>query len=104
MDLVCDPFNGTATTGKSALLFNRSYRGYDINPEFIMQSEIRLDMPTEEDLEFVELPRKRVGRNPMSKKVAIAIESRKKEYEEALMNQIKSGIENGFTVISAFSI
>jgi len=104
LELVCDPFNGTSSSGRSALLFNRVYKGFDVNPEYIKQSEIRLTMPTEEDLEFVELPRKRVGRNPISKKEAMVIESRKKEYEEALMNQIKTGIENGFTVISAFSV
>lgn len=51
LDLVVDPFNGTATTGRSALLFQRSYIGYDLNPTYIKQSEVRLTMPTNEDIE-----------------------------------------------------
>jgi len=103
MDLVCDPFNGTATTGRSALLFFRRYVGFDVNPTYIKQSEIRLNMPTREDLEYVRR-RGRVGRNPVSRESGKEFEARKKEYMEDVKNQIKTGIENGFTVISAFSV
>jgi len=102
MDLVCDPFNGTATTGRSALLFFRRYVGFEVNPTYIKQSEIRLNMPTRKDLEYVR--RGRVGRNPVSFETGKEFEARKKEYMEDVKNQIKTGIENGFTVISAFSV
>lgn len=49
-DLILDPFHGTGTTGRSAQLLGRSYIGYELNPTFIKQSEIRLDMPFESDL------------------------------------------------------
>ncbi len=104
MDLVCDPFNGTATTGRSALLFFRRYVGFDVNPTYIKQSEIRLNMPTKEDLEYVRRRSRIVGRNPISRESWMEIEANKKEYMEDVKNQIKTGIENGFTVISAFSV
>tara|TARA_R110002072_G_scaffold59514_1_gene151498 strand:+ start:91314 stop:92750 length:1437 start_codon:yes stop_codon:yes gene_type:complete len=49
-DLILDPFNGTGTTGQSALLLGRKYIGYELNPTFIKQSEIRIDMPFVDDL------------------------------------------------------
>ena len=33
-DTVLDPFSGSGTVGKVALLFGRKYIGYEINPEF----------------------------------------------------------------------
>jgi hypothetical protein len=104
MDLVCDPFNGTATTGRSALLFFRRYVGFDVNPTYIKQSEIRLNMPTKEDLEYVKRRKGRVGRNPISREETMEIKAREMEYMEDVKNQIKTGIDNGFTVISAFSV
>ena len=41
-DTILDCHNGTASSGESALLFGRSYNGYELNPEFIMASEVRL--------------------------------------------------------------
>lgn len=49
-DLILDPFSGTGTTGRSAQLLGRNYVGYDLNPTFIKQSEIRLNMSVESDL------------------------------------------------------
>lgn len=49
-DLILDPFNGTGTTGQSALHLGRKYIGYELNPTFIKQTEIRIDMPFEDDL------------------------------------------------------
>ncbi len=41
-DTVLDIFSGTATTGEVALLTNRRYVGYELNPQFVMASEVRL--------------------------------------------------------------
>jgi ParB/RepB/Spo0J family partition protein len=41
-DLVVDPFNGTGTTGEVCKVLGRSYVGYDLNPEFIMATEVRM--------------------------------------------------------------
>ncbi|MAY21672.1 MAG: hypothetical protein CMC74_02730 [Flavobacteriaceae bacterium] len=51
-DLILDPFNGTGTTGQSTLHLGRKYIGYELNPTFIKQTEIRIDMPFEDDLEI----------------------------------------------------
>jgi len=49
-DTVLDMFNGTATTGEASILTNRKYVGYELNPQFVMASEVRL---SEYDLEEV---------------------------------------------------
>ena len=41
-DTVLDLFNGTATSGEVCLLTDRKYVGYELNPQFIMASEVRL--------------------------------------------------------------
>lgn len=41
-DTVLDIFSGTSTTGEVALLTNRKYVGYELNPQFVMASEVRL--------------------------------------------------------------
>lgn len=41
-DTVLDIFSGTATTGEVALLTDRRYVGYELNPQFVMASEVRL--------------------------------------------------------------
>ena len=41
-DLVLDVFSGTATTGEVALELGRRYVGYEINPEYIKGSIVRL--------------------------------------------------------------
>jgi len=41
-DTVLDIFSGTSTTGEVALITDRRYVGYELNPQFVMASEIRL--------------------------------------------------------------
>jgi DNA modification methylase len=41
-DTVLDIYSGTATTGEAALATNRKYIGYEIKPEYIMGSVVRL--------------------------------------------------------------
>lgn len=43
-DLILDPFSGTATSGQSAKALGRKYIGYELNPTFIKQSEIRMEL------------------------------------------------------------
>lgn len=43
-DLVLDPFSGSGTTGEAALMINRNYVGYELDPLSIKASVIRLDM------------------------------------------------------------
>jgi DNA modification methylase len=40
-DLVCDPFAGGGTTGLEAMLLNRRFIGYDINPFSILVSKVK---------------------------------------------------------------
>ena len=48
-DLVVDTFSGTATTGESARLLGRRYVGYELNPTFIKQAEVRMKLAFERD-------------------------------------------------------
>ena len=41
-DTILDTYSGTATTGEAALATKRKYVGYEIKPEFVMASEVRL--------------------------------------------------------------
>ncbi|MBU3713849.1 MAG: site-specific DNA-methyltransferase [Ferruginibacter sp.] len=41
-DVILDCHNGTGTSGESALMFGRNYIGYELNPEYIMGTEVRL--------------------------------------------------------------
>jgi site-specific DNA-methyltransferase (adenine-specific) len=41
-DTILDIFNGTASTGEISILTNRKYVGYELNPQFVMASEVRL--------------------------------------------------------------
>jgi DNA modification methylase len=41
-DTVLDIYSGTATTGEAAAMTGRKYIGYEIKPEYIMASEVRL--------------------------------------------------------------
>ena len=41
-DIILDMFNGTASTGEISVLTNRKYVGYELNPQFVMASEVRL--------------------------------------------------------------
>lgn len=41
-DMVLDPFSGTATTGKACQILGRTYVGYELNPTYMRQGEIRL--------------------------------------------------------------
>jgi site-specific DNA-methyltransferase (adenine-specific) len=104
LDLVLDPFNGTATTGRSALLFRRRYVGYDLNPTYIKQSEIRLNMPTVLDIEElgVKIESKLInsGIEVQSRSEAKKLKNRmiKVDFE----NNINQLIEEGFTILSSF--
>jgi site-specific DNA-methyltransferase (adenine-specific) len=42
-ETVLDPFSGVATTGKAAIITNRTYKGFEINPDFYKESMKRLD-------------------------------------------------------------
>jgi DNA modification methylase len=42
-DKILDMFNGTASTGEVSVLTNRDYVGYELNPQFIMASKVRLE-------------------------------------------------------------
>lgn len=52
-DTVLDLFNGTGTTGRSAKLLGRNYVGYDLNPTYVKQTEIRMNMDIEQDVELI---------------------------------------------------
>ena len=104
MDLVLDPFNGTATTGRSALLFRRKYIGYDLNPTYIRQSEIRLQLPTILDIEelgvrveskFLNLPKITSNRLKPLKERMVTVD---------INNNLGKLVEEGFTVFSSFPI
>jgi DNA modification methylase len=41
-DLILDTCNGTGSTGETAVILGRRYVGYEIKPEFIMASDVRL--------------------------------------------------------------
>jgi DNA modification methylase len=41
-DTILDLFNGTASSGEISVLTNRKYVGYELNPQFVMASEVRL--------------------------------------------------------------
>ena len=49
-DTVLDIYSGTATTGEAALLAERNYIGYELKPEYIMGSEVRLRDYLREDI------------------------------------------------------
>lgn len=49
-DTVMDIYSGTASTGEAALATNRKYIGYEIKPEFIMGSVVRLKDYTQENV------------------------------------------------------
>lgn len=40
---ILDIYSGTATTGEAAAMSGRNYIGYEVKPEFIMASEVRLE-------------------------------------------------------------
>jgi site-specific DNA-methyltransferase (adenine-specific) len=41
-DTILDLFNGTSTSGEVSVLTDRKYVGYELNPQFVMASEVRL--------------------------------------------------------------
>jgi DNA modification methylase len=49
-DTILDIYSGTATTGEAALATKRKYVGYEIKPEFVMASKVRLDSYVNEEL------------------------------------------------------
>ena len=42
-DTILDIYSGTSTTGEAALATKREYVGYEIKPEFVMASKVRLE-------------------------------------------------------------
>jgi DNA modification methylase len=42
-DVVLDPFCGTGTTGQGAFLSGRKFVGYELNPQFVMATEVRMN-------------------------------------------------------------
>jgi DNA modification methylase len=51
-DLVVDPFNGSGTSGRAAQILRRKYVGYELNPQYLKQTEMRLLMPMSTDIEL----------------------------------------------------
>lgn len=49
-DTILDIYSGTSTTGEAALATKRKYIGYEIKPEFVMASKVRLERYTQEGL------------------------------------------------------
>ena len=49
-DTILDIYSGTSTTGEAALATKREYVGYEIKPEFIMASKVRLERNIQEEL------------------------------------------------------
>jgi DNA modification methylase len=47
-DIVLDPFAGTGTTGQAAFLSGRKFVGYELNPQFVMATEVRMKKMTYE--------------------------------------------------------
>jgi len=45
-DMVLDPFNGTGTVGEVCRVTGRKYVGYELNPQFIMATEVRMKNST----------------------------------------------------------
>ncbi len=42
-DLVIDPFNGTGSVGEVCRYSGRDYVGYELNPQFVMATEVRMN-------------------------------------------------------------
>ena len=53
-DLVVDPFNGTATSGRAAQILRRKYIGFELNPTYVKMSDIRLQMSMSVDVDVPE--------------------------------------------------
>jgi DNA modification methylase len=53
-DLILDPFSGVSSSAKSTQILGRSFVGYELNPTYMKQGEIRLEMPLELELEYLE--------------------------------------------------
>ena len=49
-DTILDIYSGTSTTGEAALATKREYVGYEIKPEFVMASKVRLESYIQEEL------------------------------------------------------
>lgn len=60
-DTILDCFNGTAVAGEYAIRNNRKYIGYELNPQYVMASEVRLEgLVTEWSKESPEMERKQM--------------------------------------------
>jgi modification methylase len=68
-DTVLDPFLGSGTTAKAALGQGRNAVGYEINPEFleVIERKVGIGEPGMEELDWLEIVRKRDKRIPLRK-------------------------------------
>ena len=42
-DTILDIYSGTGTTGEAALVLERNYIGYEVKPEFVLSSAVRME-------------------------------------------------------------
>jgi len=49
-DLVVDPFNGTGSVGEVCRYSGRNYVGYELNPQFVMATEVRINTMTQNNI------------------------------------------------------
>lgn len=93
-DTILDPFSGSATTGKAALLLGRKYVGYELNPKNFELSIMDLDqtvdvltndvidttaMPDEVIIKTIGKKKYKVRRNPMPRRKGVSRKNPKKD-------------------------
>lgn len=49
-ELVVDPFNGTGSVGEVCCYSGRNYVGYELNPQFVMATEVRINTMTQNNI------------------------------------------------------
>ena len=49
-DLVVDPFNGTGSVGEVCRYSGRNYVGYELNPQFVMATEVRINSMSQNNI------------------------------------------------------
>jgi site-specific DNA-methyltransferase (adenine-specific) len=52
-DLVVDPFNGTGSVGQVCRYSGRNYVGYELNPQFVMATEVRMNNMTYNRIKYL---------------------------------------------------
>jgi len=86
------------------LLFRRRYVGYDLNPTYIKQSEIRLKMPTSDDIEELGVKIESKFLNFLNLKVNRLKPLKERMVTVDLNTNLDKLVEDGFTVFSSFPI